>query len=149
MKLTQLTIALGLASTLAWGNEHLTQIHDQAAQLERQYRDIGAVVKTKTFNPSEVQSRLDAASAGVETLKQLVSDAEAAKAIPDSHAEWQKTKTLVALIEVYHNNKSTTLADDPGKKRTILKRYAEGLVTRSSMLQQSSKRLLNQLGAGS
>jgi hypothetical protein len=106
-------------------------------------------MKNKSFSQSDVQSRLESAATSVGQLRQLVSDVEASGAVPAGQADWQQTKSLVALIDVFHNEKSVTLANDPHKKRSLLKRHAQGLVIRSSMLQQSSARLLKQLSAGS
>ena len=142
MKLTQITMTLVLAASAALANEHVIRIRDQAVQLEKDYRSIGEVVKGKAFDASLVQARFQSAGAGIEKLKQSVTDAEVSGAFPALDADWVQTKTLIALISVFHDEKGAVLAGEPQKNRGLLKAHSKGLVQRAAMLQKSSGKLL-------
>jgi hypothetical protein len=138
-----LALTLALSATAAMANDHLSQIRDHARSLEQEFRGIQMTVKSKDFQPEAVRSRLEAAGAGVEKLKELVAGVESSNSAVTANPEWKRTKDLVTLLEVFHGRKADLLQGDPRKNRSMLKATAEGLAQRAAMLQKSAGKLLS------
>ena len=147
MKLTYFATAFVMMATAAIANDHLVQIRDHAGKLAREYREIGSVVKSKNFNQADLQSRLSAVNADVDRLKQLAGEFESSNSQLAGHDDWKRTKTLVDLIALFHTEKSNLLADQPHKKRSLLKSHAEGLAMRATKLEASSSKLLRSMSS--
>ena len=151
MKFTQLAIATVLAASAAFANEHLTQIRDQAGKLAKEFRNIGVMVENKNFNTVEVQNRVNAIDADIESLKKSAAEFEAANhsLTANGDKDWKLSKDIIHLIDVFHEQKSQMLSGDPKKMRSLIRSQAEGLAKRASMLQETSNRLLRTNPAGS
>ena len=151
MKLTQLAITTVLAASAAFANEHLTQIRDQAGKLGQEFRDIHVTVKNKNFNTVEVQNRVNAIDADIESLKKSAAAFEAAKhsLTANGDKDWKLSKDIIHLIDVFHEQKSQLLSGDPKKMRSMIRAQVDGLAKRASMLQETSNRLLRTIPAGS
>ena len=151
MKLTQLAITTVLAASAAFANDNLTQIRDQAGKLSQEFRDIGVTLKNKNFNTVEVQNRVNAIDAGIESLKKSTVEFEAAKhsLTANGDKDWKLSKDIIHLIDIFHEQKSQLLSGDPQKMRSQIRDQADGLAKRASMLQETSNRLLQTIPAGS
>ena len=151
MKLTQLAITTVLAASAAFANEHLTQIRDQAGKLGQEFRDIGVTVKNKNFNIVDVQNRVNAIDADIESLKKSAAEFEAAKhsLTANGDKDWKLSKDIIHLIDIFHEQKSQMLSGEPKKMRSLIQAQAEGLAKRASKLQETSNRLLRTIPAGS
>ena len=146
-KMRNLAITLALSAVGAFANDHLTQIRDLAGTLEKEFRGIHVAVKDKNFNTADVRKRVEATDADVEKLKTLAADFETSSPSLATGPDWKTTKELVALIGIFHDQKSQLLEGDVTKNRGLLRGQADGLAKRAAMLQESAARMLK--GAGS
>ena len=140
-----LAITLAFTAVGAFANGHLTQIRDLAGTLEKEFRGIHVAVKDKNFNSADVKSRVEATDADVKKLESLVADFEASSPSLATGPDWKRTKDIVALIAIFHEQKSQLLGDMK-KNRGTLRVHAEGLSKRAAMLQESASRMLKTTG---
>jgi len=56
--------------------------------------------------------------------------------------DWDRLKTQVQLLGIFHNTKDELMkADDMKKNRSVLRAHAKGLALRSALLQETATRL--------
>jgi septal ring factor EnvC (AmiA/AmiB activator) len=149
MTLTTLTLTLALTAPAALANDHLTQIRDHAGKLGQEFQTIRQAVKAKNYDTADVQSRVAAAEANINKLKELVAEFEAANPSVASaeNKDWKKTKDLVHLIGIFHEQKAGILNSDP-KNRALLRAHADALAKRAFLLQETSSNLLSNMSSG-
>jgi len=140
-------MTLAFTSIVAFANDHLIQIRDQARGLEREFRGIHTTARSKQFDMAEMQARIEATSSGVDKLKTLVGGFESQSPHLATGADWKKTKDLVTLIDIFHTQKVQLLGPDGIRNKGLLKSHADGLAKRAFALQESADRLLKNLGS--
>lgn len=141
--LRTLALTFAMSATAVMANDHLSQIRDHARSLEQEFRGIQTAVKSKDFQPDAVRSRLENTGAGVQKLKELVAGVESSSPNVAANPEWQRTKDLVALLDIFHERKAELLGGDVKKNRSLMKATAEGLAMRAAMLEKSAGKLLS------
>ncbi len=142
-----LTFAVGLTAMNAAANDHLGVIRDHATVLHREFRGIEQLAKKKSTPITDLQTRVNATAERVEQLKKAVTDFESASPHLTAHPDWKRAKELVTLIDVYHSLKAQLLAGGSVKDRGLLKAHAGGLARRSSVLLETTDRLVRNSGA--
>ena len=144
-KIRNLAIALAFTAVGAFANDHLTQIRDLAGTLENEFRSIHVALKSKTFDSADVKSRVERTDDDVKKLESLAVDFGASSPSLAIGPDWNRTKDLVALIAIFHEQKSQLLGDMK-KNRGMLRVHAEGLSKRAGMLQASASQMLKTTG---
>ncbi len=141
-----LTFAVGLTAMNAVANDHLGAIRDHASALHREFRGIEQLAKKKSTPLADLQTRVNGTAERVAQLKKAVTDFESASPHLASHPEWKRAKELVGLIDVYHSLKAQLIAGGSVKDRGLFKAHAGGLAKRSSVLLETTDRLVRNSG---
>ena len=127
---SKLTMTLAFTAVAAFANDHLMQIRDHARGLEQEFRGMKEIVNSKPFRSVELESRVATTAAGVDKLKGLWADFEASNPHLTKGEDWKTAKEMVALIDMFHAQKSQLLGPDAHKKRGLLANPAKLCVVR-------------------
>lgn len=133
------TAVLGTAS-LAFGSD-LKTIADHAESIHKESTAISAGLKAKKMDAREVSNRLEVAGQNIANLKNAVDAYEAANPSMAGSAEWKEVKERVALLEIFHKQKTELVNSDFEKNRRMLRAHSEGVAKRAEGLLQTANRL--------
>jgi hypothetical protein len=135
-------VALG-AGTAAAG-EHISGILQHAKNLEKDSSQIRLALKSKKVDTQEVKSAVEASSADVAKLRELVAAYESTNPSLNSQErkDWELVKQKVQLLSIFHDRKKELVSSgDFSKNRGLIRAHAEGLAKRAVMLQNTVGRL--------
>lgn len=144
----QLVIALSLASTAAFANEHLKEIAGSAKTLHQEFLQIRTVLKSKDFSADTLRQNLTQIEPHLTQLRTLASKFEETKPALSGEVakQWNTTKEMIELLNMFHQRKAELLQENPSKNRGLLRLEAERLAHRANVLHQSANRLASTLG---
>lgn len=139
-----LALTLALTASVAFANDHMTQIAAEARELASDYKKMTVTLKDKNFPERELQEELKAAEAELEKIRGHMREFSAAAPTltPAQMKDWKLAQDLVELLDLFHGRKAVLLENDnPHKKRSELRAEAQALVTRAVMLADAAGRL--------
>ncbi len=138
-KLVQTGMCLVVAafSASALDKEFTDQMMKSAKNIERDAGEVRDSLKPKQFNADDVRKKIDAMSADLTKLQELVNQFESThpSLSAQEQADWKSVKEKVQLLEIFHNEKKTLAAGDIEKNRTMLRAHAKGVAVRAAKLQ--------------
>lgn len=143
MTIRTLAMTLALTASAAFANDHLNQIRNHARTLEDEFRGMQSLVKAKKLDAADLQSRLSWTQEQVGKLQALAQEFEAANPQATSSPDWKKTKDLVALLGIFHEQK--TQAATAGNKG-LLKAHLDSQILRAAKLQAAASQALESGG---
>jgi len=136
-------LALAAIPSVALEKEFVSQMMDSAKNIERDASLVSAAVRLKNLDAEDVRKKIEAMSADLAKLQELVNSYEAShpKLSARDQQDWQALKEKVQLLEIFHGQKKQLAAGDFSKNRGLIRAHADGVVRRAKMLQQTVARL--------
>ena len=132
---------LAFAATAAFGidKQFADQLVESTQNLERDAQSVHLSLKKKSFDAQAVSAKIEAMSADVGKLQDIVKqfDATNPSLSTNDAAHWKLVKDRVHLIEIFHEQKKSLASSDLAKNRTAIRDIAKGLVARAKKLQDS------------
>lgn len=131
---------LAASSALALDKEIAGRMIEASQRLETDAKAISLALKSKNVAVDEVHKRMGQMDADMAKLQESVSEVEAtAPEMSDrDKRDWELVKTKVKLLEVFHTNKKTLVAEDVMKNRTMIRAHADGVAQRAVKLRQTA-----------
>ena len=114
-----------------------------AQNIERDANLVYSTIKSRKIDVADVQKKIDAMSADIAALNELVAQFEATnpQLSATEAAQWKLVKEKVQLLEIFHGQKKKLAYEDFGRYRSLIQAHAKGVAQRAEKLQ----RTLNQL----
>lgn len=139
-------LAMAVCAAPALERELVDRIVESARSIERDASAVGQALKPRRPDSGEVVRKIDAMSADVAKLQEVVAQLESSDPVLSDRdrADWQLVKDKVQLLSIFHERKKTLAAEDIGKHRSLIRAHANGLALRAQKLQQTASRLLRQ-----
>ena len=133
-------LALTALPAAALEREFADQIIQSAQNIERDATAVSRALKTKGAPADEVKQKIEAMSADVTKLQELVNQFDATHPALSARdkADWDLVKTKVQLLEIFHERKKALASEDVAKHRSMLRAFADGLAQRAKRLQQTA-----------
>lgn len=130
-------------SALALDKEFVDQMMTAAKGVERDAAIVSVSLKTKRIDAADVRQKIDAMSADLTKLQELVKHFESTHPNLSERdlADWKLIKEKVQLLEIFHDQKKKLAAEDLDRNRAMLRAHAEGVAKRAQKLQESVTRL--------
>ena len=137
------TFAFAATAALADTNTYQSIIGD-AARIQQDAQAISAQLKGKSPDFATVKTRSADLNKDIQELRSDLDKFEATQPnlTADQKKEWELVKTKAQLLLVFSDAKSDLLNfGDPQQNKNLLKAYADGIVKRAAMLQETAKQL--------
>lgn len=140
---TGLLLALAAVSASALDKEFVDQMMTSAKNIERDAGVVRDALKPKQVDASGLREKIDAMSADLNKLQELVNHFESTHPSLSGRdlADWKMVKDKVQLLEIFHGQKKALAAGDLSKNRSMLRAHANGVAERAAKLQQSVMKL--------
>jgi len=135
--------ATALSSAL-FANTHLTEIRTHAGKVKQGSEQMSRLLSVKQPDAQGIRDSLKAMGEDIENLHKLVVKLteENPQFVERGDHDWDRLKTQVQLLGIFHNTKDELMkADDMKKNRSVLRAHAKGLAVRSATLQETATRL--------
>ena len=136
-------LALAALPAAALEREFADQLIQSAQNVERDATAVSRVLKTKGAPADEVKQKIEAMSADVTKLQELVNQFDATHPALSARdkADWELVKTKVQVLEIFHERKKALASEDVAKHRSMLRAFADGVAQRAKRLQQTAATL--------
>lgn len=145
MKNTLFALSLvAFGSSFAFADSRFADIRSHAARVEQENREMARLLKSKQWDNSQLQAKLEATGQDLDKIKALVAELEGASdsLSPSARKDWDLLRQKVQLLEIFHGAKKDLLSSgNAAKQRALLRAHAEGVAKRAAMLQQTAGRL--------
>lgn len=145
MKNTLFALSLvAFGSSFAFADSRFADIRSHAARVEQENREMARLLKSKQWDNSQLQAKLEATGQDLDKIKALVAELEGASdsLSPSARKDWDLLRQKVQLLEIFHGAKKDLLSSgNVAKQRALLRAHAEGVAKRAAMLQQTAGRL--------
>ena len=138
------TLCLTLLATSAFADTQLTDIRTHAGQIARGSEQIFHLLSEKQPDAQGIRGGIAAMGLDIQNLQRLVVELTDANPqfVARGDKDWDRLKTQVQLLSIFHNTKDELMkADDMKKNRSTLRAHAKGLATRAGLLQETATRL--------
>jgi hypothetical protein len=136
-------LALTVFSAAALEKEFVDQLLQSARNIERDSSVVGLALKTKRIDAEDLKAKIDAMSADLTKLQELVTQYESTHPTLSERdrADWLIVKEKVQLLEIFHDQKKKLAAEDLSKNRALIRAHANGIAMRAQKLQESAAKL--------
>ena len=133
-------LAVAALPAAALEREFADQIIQSAQNIERDATTVSRALKIKGAPADDVKQKIEAMSADVTKLQELVNQFDATHPALSARdkADWDLVKTKVQLLEIFHERKKTLASEDVAKHRSMLRAFADGVAQRAKKLQQTA-----------
>lgn len=134
-----------MASDRASVGFYLDQIVAQAKQTQTEAREISGMLKAKQPQFAAVSGKMEQLERHASDVNRLIASLEGSFAPTltgvQSH-ELQRMKNVMAIINVFIENKKQLLASDRrASQRSLLRAKADGIAQRAALVQESALRI--------
>lgn len=132
-------VMLAAFSAAALDKEFTGQLLDSARNIERDAGQVSAALKSKKFDAKDVANKIEAMSADLTKLQELVNQFESThpQLSGRDQSDWKLVKEKVQLLEIFHQQKKKLAAEDIEKNRSLIRAHANGVAARALKLQKS------------
>ncbi|MFN7924509.1 MAG: hypothetical protein U0Q16_30690 [Bryobacteraceae bacterium] len=140
---TATCFALAALSAAALEKEFVDQMLESARNLERDASVVSLALKSKKADAEDVKKKIDAMSADLGRLHELVAKFESTnpQLSGRDRTDWQLIKDKVKLLEIFHDRKKQLASEDFSRNRTLIRAHADGVAKRAQRLQETARRL--------
>jgi hypothetical protein len=134
---------LAVCAASALEKELTDQMVQSARNIQRDASDVRLSLKSKKTGAQDVQAKLEAMSADLAKLQELVMQFDSTRtALSDrDRADWLKIKEKVQLLEIFHGQKQKLVAEDFARNRTLIQAHAKGVAFRAKSLEETAAKL--------
>jgi hypothetical protein len=124
---------------VALDRQFIDRTMEAAQNIERDANLVSAAIKTKTIDAEDVQKKIDAMSADIAALHELVAQFEATNPqfSASESAQWKLVKDKVQLLEIFHGQKKKLAYEDFARNRSLIRAHAKGVAERAQKLQRT------------
>lgn len=124
------------------GSNAYQEMATRAIDIQKDAEWMSKHLKTRQIDRQQLEQHSAAVEENIAKLKGLVASVESNSGQAPAGETWQKVKTKVELLAIFHGKKKELLAQgDLSKNRGWLKAHADGIARRAEMLHQSASQL--------
>jgi hypothetical protein len=129
---------------VALDKEFVDRTMGSAQNIERDASLVDAAIKSKKNDVADVRKKIDAMSADVAALHELVAQFEAThpQFSASEAAQWKLVKDKVQLLEIFHGQKKKLADEDFDQNRSLIRAHAKGVAERAAKLQRTLTQLM-------
>jgi hypothetical protein len=130
-------------AAMALDKNFVDRTMESAQNIQRDANLVSAAIKSKT-DSGDVQKKIDAMSADVSALLELVAEFEATNPhfSTSEAAQWTRVKEKVQLLEIFHGQKKMLASEDFRRNRNLIRAHADGVAKRAELLRQTLTKLM-------
>lgn len=136
-----MTLAFAANNDTAGSQSPFREMESRAIEIQKDADWMSKHLKSRQIDRQQLEQHSTAVEENISKLKELVAAVESGESVPSGET-WEKVKTKVELLSIFHGRKKELMASsDLSKNRGWLKAHADGIARRAELLQQSASRL--------
>lgn len=129
---------------VALDKQFVDRTMETAKNIQRDANLVSAAIKSKKIDVADVQKKIDAMSADMATLHELVAEFEATNPqfSAAEGAQWKLIKQKVQILEIFRDQKKKLAQEDFKRNRNLIRAHANGVAQRAETLQRTIAQLM-------